>query len=407
MIRNISDNYFERFSSSHVDHSMTFMDQTGLTVVIPAFNEPELSVTLENLWKATPISGRVAVIVVVNFSEESTAELKSINENQAKIAEAWFADQNNEHKYGFVLQAFNLEAKHAGVGMARKIGMDQALMMFTKNKCDGWIISLDADCTVSNNYFLIHEQSWKEGRRGAINYFEHPMDNEAMVMYELYLRYVVQSLKWSGFKYATHTIGSTFAVRASVYASLGGMNKRLAGEDFYFIQKLMSNGSVKQITASTVFPSDRPSERVPFGTGRAVESIESFQMVYNFEIFRIIKKWLIFLQGFKKAHVRKLESAIPKSISKYIPIVYFEEIREMDKNTKNQESFTNRLFQWFNNFKMIKFMHRLRDKFGYESQPIADMCAELLREHNIPILKSDIRSLLLHFRHLDKQWENE
>jgi len=47
------------------------------------------------------------------------------------------------------------------------------------------------------------------------------------------------------------------------YIAVRGMNRREAGEDFYFLNKLAKLGDIGQIHATTVYPSARPSRRVP------------------------------------------------------------------------------------------------------------------------------------------------
>jgi hypothetical protein len=114
---------------------------------------------------------------------------------------------------------------------------------------------------------------------GCSIYFEHPLDGpldvkvyEAIAAYELHLRYYVHGLRYAGFPHAHHTIGSCMAVRADVYKQQGGMNKRKAGEDFYFLQKIFPLGAFTELTDTTVNPSPRGSDRVPFGTGKAVQA---------------------------------------------------------------------------------------------------------------------------------------
>ena len=46
-----------------------------------------------------------------------------------------------------------------------------------------------------------------------------------------------------------------------------GLNKKQAGEDFYFLQKIMPMGNYFELNSTTVHPSSRTSDRVPFGTG--------------------------------------------------------------------------------------------------------------------------------------------
>ena len=88
--------------------------------------------------------------------------------------------------------------------------------------------------------------------------------------YELHLRYLNLFSRFTGFPYAYHTIGSCFGVRAETYASQGGMNKRKAGEDFYFLHKIIPLGEFREINNTCVIPSPRESDRVPFGTGAAI-----------------------------------------------------------------------------------------------------------------------------------------
>lgn len=50
------------------------------------------------------------------------------------------------------------------------------------------------------------------------------------------------------------------------------MNRRRASEDFYFLQALMRGGRLTELGSTRVLPSPRVSQRVPFGTGRAIEA---------------------------------------------------------------------------------------------------------------------------------------
>src|SRR4029434_9989987 len=93
---------------------------------------------------------------------------------------------------------------------------------------------------------------------------------KAIAAYELHLRYYLQALRTAGFPHGYHTIGSSMAVRARTYMEQGGMNRRQAGEDFYFLHKLIPLGGFTELNSTTVYPLPRPSNRVPFGTGRAV-----------------------------------------------------------------------------------------------------------------------------------------
>ncbi|MEZ4848575.1 MAG: hypothetical protein R3B93_08135 [Bacteroidia bacterium] len=73
--------------------------------------------------------------------------------------------------------------------------------------------------------------------------------------------------------HAFHCVGSSMAVRSIAYQKRGGMNRRKAGEDFYFLQKFIAEGTLAELSTTKVIPSPRASEKVPFGTGRAIKKL--------------------------------------------------------------------------------------------------------------------------------------
>src|SRR5262249_26021974 len=160
------------------------------------------------------------------------------------------------------------------------IGMDEALRRFDAvERPGGVIVGFDADCRCERNYLTAIERHFERNSNspGCSIYFEHPLNGplepaiyEAIAEYELHLRYYVQALRFGGFPHAFHTIGSSMAVRAGVYRKQGGMNKRKAGEDFYFLHKIIPLGGFTNLVETRVIPSPRASDRVPFGTGKAV-----------------------------------------------------------------------------------------------------------------------------------------
>ena len=110
--------------------------------------------------------------------------------------------------------------------------------------------------------------------------YEHQMPSDdieqaAICSYEIFLRYWVLGLQYARSPYAFHSIGSTIVTTADGYLAVRGMNRREAGEDFYFLNKLAKTGPIRQIRETVVYPSARISRRVPFGTGAAVEKIVS------------------------------------------------------------------------------------------------------------------------------------
>ncbi len=123
-----------------------------------------------------------------------------------------------------------------------------------------------------------------------------------ITLYELHLRYYFQGLAYSGFPYVFHTVGSAIAVKALPYVKAGGMNRRQAGEDFYFIQKLVPAGGYFNLNSTTVYPSPRTSSRVPFGTGASMAQTNSEQgsifLTYNIQAFKELRTFFSITESF-------------------------------------------------------------------------------------------------------------
>ncbi|MGE3825957.1 MAG: glycosyltransferase family 2 protein, partial [Bacteroidia bacterium] len=253
----------------------------GLVIVIPCHNEQHLLRTLNSLAACALPKCKVEVIVVINAAENSSEEILKENTFTEVELQRWIIRNESAALRCFYIANNALPAKDAGVGLARKIGMDEAVRRFdASGNENGVIVCLDADCTVESNYltalenhFLLHPSA-----TGCSVYFEHPLEGteftpqvyEGIIRYELFLRYYNCGLRFSGYPFAWHTIGSSMAVRTKIYQQQGGMNKRKAGEDFYFLTKLFPLGGFTELNDTAVFPSPRPSERVPFGTGKAI-----------------------------------------------------------------------------------------------------------------------------------------
>ena len=150
-------------------------------------------------------------------------------------------------------------------------------------RCDGWrrgdyagvVACFDADCRCDPGLLVEMENLFRKRPEmpGCSVRFEHPLDaenSEAIILYELHLRYYIEACRYSGHPFAFHAVGSSMAVRAEAYVAQGGMNQRQAGEDFYFLQKIISLGNFGELNSTRVIPSPRVSDRVPFGPGRAV-----------------------------------------------------------------------------------------------------------------------------------------
>lgn len=387
-----------------------------ISVVIPCYAEENLFRTLESFQTKNEFDFSAEVIVMINASENDSQENKNLNRKNYEMGLEWTKIHSSEKlKFHFILNN-ELPQKHSGVGLARKIGMDESVFRFSQLGFDGVIICADADALyevdfiqkVYDHFFIHHPET-----TGCSIYFEHPISGnefdqsvyDAIIRYELYLRYYKNSLEYCGFPFAFHTIGSSMATRSSAYQKCGGMNKRKAGEDFYFLQKLIELGNFSELNSTKVIPSPRPSHRVPFGTGRSVsEWLYGDQKnweVYSILIFDSLK---IFNDQIEKLYSESFDNLLnlhPLLISFLKQNEVDAKILEIRKNSTSLESFIKRFYSWFDAFLVLKASHFLRDN-GMGTQEVKIASDELLNRLKIKS-GSSVNELLEIFRNLDSE----
>jgi hypothetical protein len=315
--------------------------------------------------------------------------------------------------------------KRDGVGLARKIGMDWAISIFSRSGADDnalpLLISLDADALVEPSYLpAIRSHFDATGAWAAVVCYAHQAtgteaERAAILWYELFLRYHTLGLHYAGSPYAFHTIGSTMACSAAAYAAAAGMNRRQAGEDFYFLQQLAKTGTVDHICDTTVHPSARASSRTPFGTGRRVSSFpgrrHELHLAYHPESYAILKQWLDVVKsdledpgGRLMAKARDIDPELATFLNDQGFPKAWSRLRE---NTANRDTLHAQFHRWFDGLRTLKLIHHLRDH-GRPEQSLLDSIAWLLEAAGFPWSKSatadpmrdagDRDSLLRHLR---------
>lgn len=240
------------------------------------------------------------VVIVVNNRCNASAEQKHDNHQTLKWLRSHPYPQLNLAWIDACSSGRELPSR-GGVGLARKIGFDLVIEHLDWLR-QSFLISLDADTRVDEDYLAaIFTHFHNTCCGGAAIPFKHQsgqtqQQEEAIRDYELYLRSYLFGLQISGSPYAYHAIGSAFACRAESYIVAGGMNRRSAAEDFYFLQQLSKVSGVEMLQGTVVRPSPRFSDRVPFGTGRAVQAYtENEKQLYQFvpaSAFQLLKDWL-------------------------------------------------------------------------------------------------------------------
>jgi hypothetical protein len=225
----------------------------------------------------------------------------------------------------------------------------------------------------------------------------------------LHLRYYLQGLIWSGFPYAFHTVGSAFAVKALSYVRAGGMNRRQAGEDFYFIQKLIYDAGYFSLNSTTVFPSPRVSSRVPFGTGASMGRLSEGNvpvfLTYNILAFNELRSFFLNVENLfhcKHEDLHGYYKTFPDGVRQFLDVKeWTEKMMEIKNNTSGLASFRKRFFGWFNMFRIVKYMNHFHSG-QFEKRPVDISASELLINYGIVFESKEPMDLLLYYRTMEK-----
>ncbi len=303
-----------------------------------------------------------------------------------------------------------------GVGLARKTGADLACALIAKGVVNSrWIHSTDADVFLPSDYFCCTE--YVARKNIALVYpFKHIPESGYEIASELYdisLRYYVESLHWAGSHYAYHSIGSLIAVDFEAYAKVRGFPKRAGGEDFYLLNKLAKVGELLSLEEPVIKVSARPSHRVPFGTGPAlnkiVEGADEPFVFYHPKIFKCLKQFLTLLElpggSLDEREIKCSADIFPDLNSHVLMALDSLDFSSAWCHAKSHSGgrsqdphvqFIKHMTTWFDAFRTLKFIHFLRNNF-YSSIALSEMQA--LTDYLSPELNAKIRQLIVSINH--------
>ncbi len=392
-----ADFYFSRFLHHKSEIAEYPVNDLHYIIVIPCYNEPDVISVVQNLWECDRPETAVEIIVVINSKESDNKQVKIQNDHTEKILTEWAQKHNSPGLKLLTLKKESLSDKWGGAGLARKIGMDEALHRFNHlGRANGIIISLDADCRVASNYLTEIERHYTKCPKlnAATVFFKHPVGGKefpasvyrGVAEYELHLRHFTNGLRFAGFPFAFYTIGSCFTVRAGIYAKQGGMNRRKAGEDFYFLHKVFPLGWCTEINTTTVYPSPRPSDRVPFGTGPVIEKAmhePDFSLdTYHPDFFLDLQVFLDEIKNFFFARVQNSEN-FKRNQKTYFRdflsgIDFYDNLQSIISQSPDMGVYFDRFFRWFNGFSVIKLIN-FAHAHHYSKLPVRDACEQLLK----------------------------
>jgi len=336
--------------------------------IIPSYAEKlYINQTLDSInQQDKKLLNDTLVIIVINNAQDASEPIKQNNyATYHKLI-------NLNYRFEFiVIDCFSkqcaLPKKTAGVGLARKIGMDYCIKF---SEVDSLFFSLDADTLINSNYLkiIINEYNKAKFETAVIN-FKHqknddPKIQKAIIAYENLLKDIAQNIKNSGSPYGFVSIGSAIVCTMRAYVSIGGIPPKKATEDFYFLQKLAKYQAIYNINDILVYPSSRAEQRVYLGTGFRMKNIEKnilFDDLYikpkaykNLQIlYRTIEsKW--------NCDSKEIMSCLVKNNSKlyqYLEINNFTRVFEsIQKNSIDKKQLLNQFHRWFDNLKIYKFL---------------------------------------------------
>lgn len=383
----------------------------GLIVVIPCYKEEFLLSSLNSLFSCNLPTCSVEVIVVINCSESASQEIQEQTLFCYQEALKWTETNTNPQLQFHILLENQLPKKDAGVGLARKIGMDEAVRRLEWiNNHEAIISCFDADSLCEKNYLCALVEHFQKNKKttACALHFEHPLEGnedqwiyEGIINYELHLRYYVNILRFAHYPDAYQTIGSSMAVRSKIYQKQGGMNKRKAGEDFYFLHKIIPLGNFSELKTTKVIPSPRVSDRVPFGTGKAIgdfmqQENREVYYTYNIQSFLDLKVFLekvADLYNYTNDELKSLLISLPESIRNYLIELNIEKhLPQIQKQSNTLNTFQNRFFIWFNGLVILKYVHFSRDHF-HPNENIIEAIQKLVEILELPHQKNNKASL--------------
>ena len=265
----------------------------------------------------------------------------------------------------------------AGVGLARKIGIDLALALHAAGKVRSpFVFSGDADVVLPDAHFERPESAAETA--GALVFpFWHDTSDDAAVtrataLYELSLRYYVAGLAAAGSPYAFHTLGSAMAVDARAYAAVRGVPQREAGEDFYLLGKIAKVMPLVRAKLPEIRIRSRVSDRTPFGTGagvlRGMGGAE--RLFYAPEIFGELGRFLDALDALSEhaSFERFFEAGGGLGAREWTAVERAlldgkgrESLTRAARDASSERARRIRLHDWFDAFRTLKFVHALRD----------------------------------------------
>jgi len=357
------------------------------SVVIPVYDELEhLGEVIESLGAASARAQVFEVIVVVNNAADAPAHIVEANRESA----AFLAALNTDFALHIIDRYSPPKAYDpavAGVGLARRQGADLALarLLEVGQAAGGILPCLDGDSPVAPGYIdqIIAEFDANPAMLGAVCRYRHPIPagvsehtlrhGRAIMAYEAWMRVYEAEMLLLGSPYAFQSIGSCMVLSARGYAQADGMPVRQALSDFYILEKIVKTGgrgAVCQLEQPLVYPSARPSARVPRGTGPSVRmQIETgtsrFERIEPPQAFEALHDLFAAVHaGYSQPDALREAVKDPLLVEYLARNNAWSVFGKLRKNSTNSTQFERQFHTWFDNLKIVKFANEYKREHG-------------------------------------------
>jgi len=148
---------FKKYIEKHAAYN-SFISETPdgdlqNIIVIPCYNEPDILSTINSLVSCKEPINPVEVIIVINSADNTDAIVLEQNKKTETEITDFISTYYNSRLRFYVISIKDVPNRFAGVGFARKVGMDEAISRFSAiDNVNGVITGFDADSVVEENY---------------------------------------------------------------------------------------------------------------------------------------------------------------------------------------------------------------------------------------------------------------
>lgn len=287
--------------------------------------------------------------------------------------------------------------KRGGVGWARKTIMDY---IASKANNSDIIVSIDADTYYPPDYLQSVFDFFTDNEKVvglAVPYY-HRLNNDEtdrlILHYEIYMRYYLLNMMRINNPYGYTALGSAMAFPIWAYRKAGGLTPVAAGEDFYFLQKLVKLGRIGIWSLSVAYPSPRFSDRVAFGTGPAlIKGNNGDWTSYPHYHFTLFDKVADTFSLFENLYNNGIETPMDEFLKEQTKT---ENIWEpLRNNYKDQPNFVRACINKVDGLRILQFLRKQHTNIDKRDETI-------IYDYLVNYFKREINDkLMLKLKHLD------